>query len=599
MVEVKQKVMFMKSKQKFLIFFVVIGAFSSSVQTATVELELRNVANEQQANGSHIAVTGQNQPFEIHVIVKDGQPDENSLEIEGLDNMRVRSQGSSQSTTIINRKVSTSTDIYKLVSASQEGIQTIGPAKINVDGAVVESQSVKLIVKKEPVRQNHQPQNSTQGSVRCTLAVDKNSVVVGEPLVMTTTLYAQGNILNINFEKKPNLEGFLTKETQEPIRRNENINGQQTAIFEWKTRLVPLQSGSIKIDPATFTYAMPTPNRHRRSNGFFGGAFEEFFMGVQAEQFETSSNDITLNVSPLPDSTKQIDGIGTFASFSASLSKQEGLINEPIMLTLSIEGNGNFEQIAQPKLNLPSSCRYYDSKSDVIDTATGNKKIFEYIVQTSQSGNIQIQPQTFTYFDTASRTYKSLQTTPLQLTIHPQAQTTQQSLGSSSTTAEEIKKENPGQQEIIQENQTKKRSNLPEIPWWVFLALIIIVPCIIFYRKILAYIGSITPQKSISKRLSYLSQELDLLIKKNDVGGLYQFFLKFFAAKYSISREIVTENWIEQQLAHARWETERINKFLDFLSNCAEVHFASNKALTTNHTMLLKQARYWLTILNN
>ena len=46
-----------------------------------------------------------------------------------------------------------------------------------------------------------------------------------------------------------------------------------------------------------------------------------------------------------------------------------------------------------------------------------------------------------------------------------------------------------------------------------------------------------------------------------------------------------------------KWEEEKINEFLDYLSNCASFHFASI-GNDDNKKMLLDKAKYWFSILN-
>ena len=183
------------------------------------------------------------------------------------------------------------------------------------------------------------------------------------------------------------------------------------------------QEGTQTINGITATVAVPTQrNSSQRwpfDNDFFGAAFGM----ANLEQKHATSDDLILTVKPLPKHDNPVHGIGSFSSLHAGLSAHEATVGEPLVLTLTIEGKANLDALATPKLTIPASFKYYDSKNathqNLSSDFNSGKKVFEFILQANRDGQFEIPPQTFTFYDHIAQSYKTLTTTALPVTIKP------------------------------------------------------------------------------------------------------------------------------------------------------------------------------------
>ena len=153
---------------------------------------------------------------------------------------------------------------------------------------------------------------------------------------------------------------------------------------------------------------------------------------------------------------------------------------------------------------------------------------------------------------------------------------------------------------FISEELTERKSNL-KFPPWLFIILILF-PLLIFNRKIIFLSKKKIEQKYFSglsrkKTLGSFDKRLVLIIKNEKVQKLHNFYLKYLATKFDVPISFVTEDFIANSLRKENWEEDKINEFLDYLSNCASFHFTST-GNDDDKNLLLDKAKYWFMILN-
>lgn len=549
-----------------------------------------------------------NDSFEIKVILEH-MPDRNTGQpvVAGLDQMHIIGTSKATNMEIVNNRVSTNHTYIFTVQPNKIGQFTLGPARIKANGNTIESNTVTVNVTREQTDKAKQANGEDGSSVIIKLETDNKNIVVGQPIILSMKIYVHGQLLQ-HAVHQPSYAGFLVKEIKTPVIKHELVDGVSYNLNEFKFILTPLQPGAKKIEPASVDYVAPGKRKRRRA-GMFDDVFSDFF-NPSVEQKRAISNELTLNVSPLPEHQGQVDGVGSFTSFQATLNKTDATINEPITLTLSIEGKGNFEQIAVPKLSLPNSFKYYDSKAEVEENLAtdylGGKKRFEFVLQASQAGTWDIPPQTFTFYDTNARSFQTFKTKPLSVVIKPgegqETQPTQPIEPKEKEEVEEQEKPIKSAKEIhfIQEDAPVQQTNPFAFPLWLLIIILLIPPLFYFKDSVRKLITFIQRKFGSSRNRHFTKEEKELeeLIKNGNPSSLYQFFLKFISSKWHISMQQVTEDWIEAQLHHARWEKEKIAEFMDYLNKCACFYFSPKNVSTIDRNDVIKRAKYWFLMLN-
>lgn len=596
---------------KFILIFLL---FSVLGATPTIELEVSEQNATQEADGTLSYRVAQQETFFVSVTVKNGSQDGQEVKVEGLNQFHVLGQSQSSNMQIINNQVTSAQTIQYQVVAAQQGTFILGPARIDGQDQAA-SKTIKIIVgapgsdsarNVSSDKQTGHAKQQTPYTVVCKAQSDKKEVVVGEPLVVTLMIFVQGRLSNVMLQP-PTFPDFVVKEVKKEITKEAQINNVKGTLIEKKFVLFPLKTGKLAIKPFVVSFMVPMQRQRRRGQfGFFDEDFFSSFFGEQRQvQKSAVSQELKIDVTAVPHiSGKNIEGVGDFTSFKAAIDKTNAVANDPLLLTLTIEGKGNFDQITTPKLNVPDSMRWYESKTEINEDVTtqyvGGSKKYEFVIQCGDAGKQTIPAQTFTYFDTKTKTVKNLQTDPLVLNIQPRKGEESKAVAPalpSSTNEKPIQKppERPSAGQVL-----PKEEQEPPTPtalnWYLFL-LLALVPLLFFAfrqrRVVAAMIAKVCTRMRPAKKLSALDATLKSIETTNQYAQLYQFFVHAFEIKYSVSADLVTESWMEQTLVQtARWDHERVAAFLDFMALCAQIHFSSQK-ISTDGKELIKRAQYW------
>jgi hypothetical protein len=113
-------------------------------------------------------------------------------------------------------------------------------------------------------------------------------------------------------------------------------------------------------------------------------------------------------------------GVGQF-NISSKISKTDLEANEAVTLTVTIQGSGNMKLLKNPAVDWPEGFEVYDPKvtNNFKTTTSGvsGTKTVEYLAIPRAGGTYTIPAIQFAYYDTDSRSYRTLSTTEYTLNI--------------------------------------------------------------------------------------------------------------------------------------------------------------------------------------
>lgn len=309
-----------------------------------------------------------------------------------------------------------------ILRAKSEGSFEIRPASVEVDGDIIQSNSLKIQVVKaqsqqQPKQQPQQGADSRSDSQSVDLGGDnlfirlelsRQHVFKGEQIIATVKLYADPNLPISGFDEVnlPAYEGFFTQDIETPQQINFNREVYNERIYQVgvlkKTVLFPQQNGTITIDPFSMTLLVQQRVRPR-------SFFDDFFSGIQTVRTTVTSSPVTVRVKDLPPQPAHYyGGVGNF-QVTSELSAEDVTTNDAVTLTLTIRGTGNLRLIRNPELTLPSDFEIYDPRSNENIRATDNgvtgSKTVEYLFQPRFEGDYTIPSIPFTFFNPATGTY--------------------------------------------------------------------------------------------------------------------------------------------------------------------------------------------------
>lgn len=411
-------------KKLFLSLLFVVSAVIANAQTG-IQVQTHNV----------VALDEQ---FNVTFVVEGSKPSEFQWE-PGADFMLVwgPQKGSSSSISIINGKMteSSQTTFSYILRPTKAGKFTLPKAVAKVKGKEIFSpeHQIEVVAQQKGSSSQQQASSASQQSAGnapqqgvlsdndlfMTLTLNRNDVVVGEPITATVKLYQRVNISGFESASFPSFNGFWSQETEAPSNiefARETYDGQiYNAAVLRKFLLIPQKKGQLLIDPAELTCLV---NIRMSSGG--RSIFDGFFDDYRTVRKKVTSKPVTVNVSPLPAGAPSSfgGGVGEF-TISAALSKDSLKTHEAASLVVTVSGRGNVSLLEAPKVNFPPDVEAYDTKvvSNISKSGLSGTRKYEYPFIPRSSGDFVIEPISYSYYDVNAKKYVTLQTQPIDMHV--------------------------------------------------------------------------------------------------------------------------------------------------------------------------------------
>ena len=378
-------------------------------------------------------------PFQLSYSVNQRAKDLRAPEFTDFEYIAGPYTSQSSSTSFVNGKRTSSftlTYTYTL-KAEKEGIYTIPPATIKVDGDQYTSNGVRITVLPPDnvsaansgasnnaggASQPRETSNVSAENIFMRTLVSKTKVHEQEAILLTYKLYFAGvDVAQFtNNTRLPEFKGFLKQDLEigEIQTELEHYNGRnyQTAVL-YRALLFPQRSGDIKIDPAHFEAVLRVQNRAQVRS-----IFDDFFNSYTTALKPLEAAGVTIHVASLPAGKPSgfSGGVGQYA-ISSKISSTELQANEAVTLTVTIQGAGNMKLLKTPNIDWPEGFEVYDPKvtNNFKNTTAGmsGTKVVEYLAIPRAGGSYTIPPIVFAYYDTKEDAYRTLYTPEYTLNI--------------------------------------------------------------------------------------------------------------------------------------------------------------------------------------
>lgn len=346
-------------------------------------------------------------------------------------------QGPSRSTqiSIVNNKQSSTLSLSYALAPKHAGTLEIGAATLAYKNHTYTTQPIAVEVLDAPAPGQASPQAAPDGQTPTEDAapqlylhaeVDKPTAYIGEQLTVSFGLYTQLSIAGYEMKQQPNFTGFWVEELripQPPKLEYRTINGQQYGVALLKRfALFPTSSGELTIDPMLMVFAVRVNGRQRDPFDIFN---DQFFDRTQ--EVVRKSPPLTVNILPLPEENRPAAFNGDVGHFSMAVeaAPREVTQDEPVTVKVAIQGNGNIKTVKEPVMTLPESVKKYDTQITEtpypMQEPLQGEKVFETVIIPTESGAIELSPVEFSYFDPARKSYQTLRSEPIALTVRPKS----------------------------------------------------------------------------------------------------------------------------------------------------------------------------------
>jgi len=252
---------------------------------------------------------------------------------------------------------------------------------------------------------------------------------IGQTTAIQLKLYISKNVrlsgLN-SFDR--NADGFTISELPDSQETSEIVNGRSYRVLNWTLTITPIQTGPQDLN-FQFTVSASLPGQNNRSGDPFGGRgfgsslFDEFF--TRSERLTLSTEPTKVEVLALPKADEPASFTGAIGDFAMQVytDRNQTQAGEPIMLSVEISGNGNFDRINGPIILETADWRSYEPESNFQPRAAGNTllgtKRFDYVMIPKQAGTLEIPEIRFAYFEPETERYTQLSSPTIEIEVSP------------------------------------------------------------------------------------------------------------------------------------------------------------------------------------
>lgn len=481
----------------------------------------------------------------------------------------------------INGKSSYNKSYSYVLIPTKKGTLSIKQAEIEYNGKIYKSAPIKITVtdaEPEPT-QNSAPIAGKVSSKSLFLVaeISNSTPYLNEPIEIVYKLYFGYNVAltsDWNEVGKPKYNNFWSQNidvkdlvAEEGIYKGERI---RYAILR-KAILYPQKTGNLEIEPLTLDidYEIATGR-----TDFFGQ-----METITANKRVTSGSKV-IAVKPLPIAGKPDSFDGAVGNFTFDITPSRTTVKngEPIDLVITIAGTGNLKLFNLPKPILNEELEVYDPehKENVTTQSTGmtGNITDKYTIIPQYKGDYAIKPIEFSYFDTQSKSYKTLASKEIKINVLD---------GPIASGNKPLPKNDTSKTQI--KTQVAQQNNF--VGSGLFYSLISL--------PILAIAGFLIVRKTKNKKQKEQSksQISELLAKKYLSDAKIQFHNKeafyialeksmhnFLKAKLHIETSDISKERIKELLLSKNCDNQSVIDFIKLMENCEIARYTPSSQVT-------------------
>ncbi|MBA4317890.1 MAG: BatD protein, partial [Flavobacterium sp.] len=353
---------------------------------------------------------GLNERLRIDFVMNMDGDNFNQPSFEGFRIIAGPSQQVSQSW--VNGKSSFEKTYSYYLLPQQRGNLIIKQATIEYNGQIYKTNPIRINVTSavEQPKDPNDTQISADDNIYLVADISKTNPYINEPITVVYKLYFSYNIGITNWREldKPKYNDFWSQniDIKQPVLEEGMFKGEKYRfVVLRKTVLYPQKSGKLVIEPLSLDVDLQLPTNRR---DVFGRVV------VTNGNKRVSAGAKTIAVKALPETGKPEDFSGAVGKFDFKVtpSKTNLKNGESLDLVVSVTGSGNMKLFNLPKPVVPNSLEMYDpvhgEKVNTTLSGMSGKISDSYTIIPQFKGNYPIKPMQFSYFDLASRSYKTI-----------------------------------------------------------------------------------------------------------------------------------------------------------------------------------------------
>lgn len=432
--------------------------------------------------------------------------------------------------------------------------------------------------------------------------VNKDRVYVNEQVTLTYTVFTRVDLQYQGFDTEPDFKGFWIEELTDEknlIRDETYFEGTRYLRADVrKVALFPTETGTFTLDLGTLkAQVQKVESRTDAVDSFFDDDFFGQSVLAKREERVLPTNPVVIRVMdfPLENRPEYFEGASGDFKISGYVEKTEININEPLVLTIVIEGKGNLETLPAPVIGgALDDFSLFETKTALEKTKVNEqirgKKTFLYTFLASRVGELVLPEVYFDFFHLKYQKYMSLSRGPFTVTVQSRrSDEGEQELSNKPVIPDELKDTVRNEKRDIQYiKESFKNDHMRNIRIRDFLlfcdSALLIALIAIFLRKrkekIFASNVSLRRKEFAYDSLRNKYKEIQKDRKKNDPRYFERASLvldHYFADKFDLSPYGLTWEIIKRKLESAQMPEDVISQCDSFYETCNLARFTSTQ----------------------
>lgn len=332
------------------------------------------------------------------------------INIHQPDGLEFISQSQRSNLQTINGRTSVALDLSFGARATRPGTYTIPSFRIGqttVPAATLEVMPLTEERQRQLEEEERRQREAQREVIGMELEIPEGDIYVGQAIPVTLNIYSHGSLFaQPTSRPTTDTDAFIhTSFGDQPEQNSTLRQGRRYNEYTWKTILTPVKTGSV---PLQF-----------KENFVVGQGF------FNRQQLELATDEITLDILPLPTLRKPDSfsgAIGTFSLLRPEIDTDTVREGEPLTLRITINGEGNFARIGAPALRDTDGWRTYPPE-EKFRPEGGNgllgSKTFEYIIIPQHTDLTHTPQVAFSYFNPEDAEYIELSPPALPIEVIP------------------------------------------------------------------------------------------------------------------------------------------------------------------------------------
>jgi hypothetical protein len=532
-----------------------------------------------------------------------------------LNDFTVYSAGRSHNFSWVNGRMSSQVTFNYVLLPRKEGEFTIGPAEIELKGKIFKTTPIKITVARGGKPQtttapSEEQQKTTKPKLRgkdlfIETVVDKKKAYVNEQVVLTFRFYQGVRLFNNPEYTPPSLTGFWSEDLPPKRSYNKVINGKQYYVQELKTALFPTSTGKQTIGSAELKCTVEDLDRFFTRDPF--SIFDRDLLSLfrQGKPQILKSKPIEIEVLPLPEIGKPENFSGTVGKYrmKVNVDKTEVEVGQPITLKAKISGSGNIKSVGEPVIaEIPDFRTYSSGSSENVSKKNyrvQGVKTYEEVLIPKKAGKYTMPPIEFSFFDPKAKSYQTLKSNPILLTVLPPAQ-------ASPTEIAQLSKQEIGRAvkdiryiKLTSSELKNQGDDLYQKPLFLLFQLVPLLAFAISWRlqrersrlnSDVGYARQRRAHKLTQKRLKGARKLISEDKSKEFYCEIARASLQFVGDKLNLPAYGLTRDRIEAELSQRGITGEKIDQLTKVLDSCDFARFAPVSSTTEEMERFLQQA---------